>query len=256
MNPVSVVVPYSEECTPQSMFEEAKETVSKQSVQTEFITITEGDSPAEARNKGIQDAKFRFVAFLDADDLWSEDKLERQISKMKSTGAGICIEGDPLLTKEELIHGLLLGDLESLTSSILIDTKKVLTRFNEEIDRFEDHLFMIEAAMESDVCAVPDIIEVRKHEDGLSATGSRCQLYESRLAVANLLEGTEADHYVKDYRQLAYYAYGRGLQLDGQHRESTLWLIKSLQFGVAKRPLGALILSPILAARDLIKSVL
>lgn len=40
-----------------------------------------------ARNAGIVHAKARFVAFLDADDYWSEQKLEAQIAFMRETGA-------------------------------------------------------------------------------------------------------------------------------------------------------------------------
>lgn len=39
--------------------------------------------PALARNKGIDIAKGRFICFIDADDKWDNDKLEKQISFMK-----------------------------------------------------------------------------------------------------------------------------------------------------------------------------
>lgn len=47
------------------------------------IQLEANSGAAKARNIGIQRANGEFLAFLDSDDLWTEEKLEKQISFMK-----------------------------------------------------------------------------------------------------------------------------------------------------------------------------
>ena len=43
------------------------------------IIKTPGLGPSAARNRGVREAKGQFIAFLDGDDFWTPEKLERQL---------------------------------------------------------------------------------------------------------------------------------------------------------------------------------
>lgn len=48
---------------------------------------------AGARNEGVKAAVGDYIAYIDADDLWHKDKLEKQIAFMKENDAAFCFTG-------------------------------------------------------------------------------------------------------------------------------------------------------------------
>jgi glycosyltransferase involved in cell wall biosynthesis len=51
-----------------------------------YYRLNQNSGPGVARNKAIELATGRFIAFLDSDDTWYPDKLERQIRFMEESG--------------------------------------------------------------------------------------------------------------------------------------------------------------------------
>ena len=49
----------------------------------------ENSGACVARNRGIKEAKGKYIAFHDSDDIWHKDKLEKQIRVLEKTNADI-----------------------------------------------------------------------------------------------------------------------------------------------------------------------
>ena len=58
-----------------------------------LIDLKENSGAAIARNEGIKQAGRKYVAFLDADDLWIREKLEKQINFMKQNNYAFTFSG-------------------------------------------------------------------------------------------------------------------------------------------------------------------
>ncbi len=56
----------------------------------QLISLKENTGAGIARNKGIEAAQGRYIAFLDSDDKWLPNKLEKQTSFMRSKNIAFC----------------------------------------------------------------------------------------------------------------------------------------------------------------------
>tara|TARA_B100000902_G_scaffold18326_1_gene21962 strand:- start:9659 stop:10408 length:750 start_codon:yes stop_codon:yes gene_type:complete len=62
--------------------------LSKSDNRIKFIELKDNIGPALSRNEALNLSKGKYIAFLDSDDVWKSDKLEKQINFMKSKNIG------------------------------------------------------------------------------------------------------------------------------------------------------------------------
>lgn len=91
---------------------------------------------ALSRNRGIEMAKGRFLAFIDSDDVWESNKLELQVRTLNNTDYVISYTGIQMINDNgefiknqnvpaEMTYKKLLRNTAISTSSVVIDRNKV-----------------------------------------------------------------------------------------------------------------------------------
>jgi len=76
----------------------------KKDSRIKLIKLEQNSGPAIARNRAIEEAKGRYIAFLDADDLWKSDKLEKQIKFMEEKNCALSYSAYETMSEEGVLQ--------------------------------------------------------------------------------------------------------------------------------------------------------
>lgn len=102
-----------------------------------LICQPENKGAAHARNRGLKEAAGRFIAYLDADDLWEPEKLEKQLAFMEERQAAFSFTGYEFADEEGKGLGKIvqvpatinykeaLKNTTIFTTTVMFDTDKI-----------------------------------------------------------------------------------------------------------------------------------
>ena len=101
------------------------------------ILEKENSGAAKTRNAGLTESRGRYIAYLDADDLWEEEKLEKQLAFMREKEAAFSFTGYEFADSggrgtgkivkvpETLSYRQVLKNTTIFTSTVMFDTEKI-----------------------------------------------------------------------------------------------------------------------------------
>ena len=146
-----------------------------------FLRLSENRTAAGARNVGIAAAKRRYLAFLDSDDWWLPEKLEKQVRFMQEKNiamsftsyrrvsengrkVGRGIEAEGMVDYSRLLKGNCIG-----CSTVMIDRRQCAA-VKMPLERHEDYITWLNLAKKKlSICGLAeDLARYRVGENSLS----------------------------------------------------------------------------------------
>jgi glycosyltransferase involved in cell wall biosynthesis len=161
------------------------------------------------RNQGVEASSGEILAFLDSDDIWKPNRIERQLSMWdQQPGATLAfcnfhsftaqglVPGGPYLAPERRYDGRILCQL--LLEPLIVPSTTMVTRDTfESVGPFtdgviqEDYEFTLAVIAEHNVSYVPDVLVLMREHDGLRAR-SRAEL--SHIEYLNIVSRFLKNH--------------------------------------------------------------
>src|ERR1700761_7573957 len=204
--------------------------------------------PSVARNRAVRESTADYIAFLDADDLWDPEKIERQLDALNTTkDAVLCYTGLLQFNEEEgwkrptkpipaaqVAKALRLQNPRIVPSSVLVSRENFLRSggFDTGLKGSEDWDFAIAMRQLGNFCALEEPLTLyRCSTTGLSADPEWMFLETRKMLDRRLLMGLNRPaKWIWRRRILSYHAYVAAMNARAANRPSRerYWMFQSL----------------------------
>lgn len=179
-----------------SMDNSANEIKSMKDTRIKYI-YQENAGACVARNHGLDLAQGDFIAFHDSDDVWHEDKLEKQLNKLNETGADIVFcklneikaDGQTVLLPMGIKEGMLnpVVTVMGIGTQTLLARRRVFEnlRFDSDFPRFQELELLYRASKEFSIyCLGEGLVDYYIGGDSISSNPeklySACSLMKEK----------------------------------------------------------------------------
>lgn len=96
-------------------------------IRIRLIKQPENMGAARARNRGLKEAEGQFIAYLDADDLWMPEKLEKELTFMKEREAAFAFTGYEFANEQGVGTGKVVKVPDTLTYKEALKNTTIFT---------------------------------------------------------------------------------------------------------------------------------
>ncbi len=149
---------------------------------------------ATARNKAIEKAKGRYIAFLDSDDIWLPEKLAKQIAFMEETNTTLSYtaytvideqtnEKGNFIPPKSLTYSDLLKTCSIGCSTVMYATNSIGKVYMPDVKKRQDYVLWLSILKKEYKCRglISCLVKYRKYGNSLSSNKRSASKYQWKI---------------------------------------------------------------------------